>query len=302
MQKLKAILTLIRASNLLFICLTQILTYYFIIIPSLEASGSELNLVTPYFYAIAFSTFLIAAAGYIINDYFDIGTDAINKPEKVTIEKYFKRRTIIIWHIILNVIALLIASYVALHIFKLRLALVQVLCIFLLTVYSTTFKRKLILGNIIIAILTSLTIICVAVYEPNFKLVAFNEPHVKLLWVYITFAFSITLIREIVKDIEDVKGDVTLNCKTIPLVWGIDNAKKILFVLISIIFILLIIAVIVFWKINLMMASFFIIAVFIPLVFILRLIVVANTSHEFNKISSYIKWVTLLGILSMLLH
>ncbi|MBK7041315.1 MAG: hypothetical protein IPH46_12825 [Bacteroidetes bacterium] len=86
--------------------------------------------------------------------------------------------------------------------------------------YSTTFKRKLIVGNFSIAILTSLTLVTIAMYEPQFELFNIHFQHTKLLWVYIFFSFIITFIREIVKDIEDVKGDTAQHCETIPLVWG----------------------------------------------------------------------------------
>ena len=117
MKLISAFFRLIRWPNLVFIALTQFLFYYCIITPSLPESyfQQSRSLSPPVFYLLVLASVLIAAAGYIINDYFDIGIDAINKPERVTIEKIFKRRTIITWHILLNVIALMMAGYIAYH-------------------------------------------------------------------------------------------------------------------------------------------------------------------------------------------
>lgn len=297
MKKIKAIFTIIRLPNLVFIFLTQLLTYYFIILPTIESTTLSMF----QFLAFAFSTILIATAGYIINDYFDIGIDAINKPEKVTIEKIFKRRSIIIWHIVLNIVAILIVAYLTFYYIKLRFVALQLFSILLLLIYSTTFKRKLIIGNVSIAILTAMTLITTAIYEPNFEMLNPNQEHAKLFWIYILFAFLITLIREIVKDIEDIKGDVAQQCKTIPLVWGITTAKKIIYGLLLTLFIFLFTVGFYFFKSNPILVSYFFIVVFIPMCIVAKKMMEAQTSIDFHRISSYVKWITLLGILSMIL-
>lgn len=301
MSKLKAIITLIRLPNLVFIFLTQILAYYFIIHSSVLFENSHATLSTVYVLLLCFSTVLIAAAGYIINDYFDIGIDAINKPHKVTIEKIFKRRTIIIWHITLNVIALLIAAYITFYFLQLRLIAIQLLSILLLIFYSTTFKRKLVIGNLTIAFLTSLTLLTIALYEPRFELFNTDFLHSKLLWMYIIFSFIITFIREVIKDIEDVKGDTAQNCETIPLVWGITNAKRIVYFFIGLLVLLLIITNIYFFSINKILVIYLSVSVLVPVIFIYVKISRALNSAEFHNISTYIKLVTLFGIISMVL-
>lgn len=297
MKKFKAIITLIRLPNLIFILLTQILVYWCIILPVIEHPTLDVRLWSVF----AFSTVLIATAGYIINDYFDIGIDAVNKPDKVTIEKVFRRRSIILWHILLNLIALLLAGYIAFNYIKLRVVTLQLFSIMLLLFYSTTFKRKLIIGNVSIAILTSFTLITTALYEPSFQVWNYDQPRAKLLWVYITFAFIITLIREIIKDIEDIKGDSVLNCSTIPLVWGIDRAKQIVYGLHALMFLFLAVVGYYFFNENKILISYLFTTVFIPLVWNLQKVKQAKTSLKFNKLSSAVKWITLMGILSMLL-
>jgi 4-hydroxybenzoate polyprenyltransferase len=301
MSKIKAALTLIRFPNLVFIFLTQVLARFFIIEPAIKDRGIGVTLDTPLFLLLCLSTVLIAAAGYIINDYFDIGIDAINKPHKVTIEKIFKRRTIIIWHISLNVVAMLIVIYLTLNFLQLRLVAIQLLSILLLVFYSTTFKRKLIIGNLCIGVLTALTLLTVACYEPGFELLNIHFLHSKLLWMYVLFSFIITFIREVVKDIEDVKGDIAQNCETIPLVWGIDTAKKIVYVFMSLLLLLLLITAIYFFSFNIILVMYLFAAVFGPLVFTFYKTLQATHSADFHRISTYVKIITLFGILSITL-
>ncbi|MCC7030752.1 MAG: geranylgeranylglycerol-phosphate geranylgeranyltransferase [Chitinophagaceae bacterium] len=301
MSKIKAAFTLIRFPNLVFILLTQVLARFFIIDPAIKERGLSAVLDTPHFYLLCLSTVLIAAAGYIINDYFDIGIDAINKPHKVTIEKIFKRRTIIIWHISLNLAAMLIVIGLTLSLLQLRLVAIQLVSILLLIFYSTTFKRKLIIGNLCIGVLTGLTLLTVAFYEPAFELFNTDFLHSKLLWMYVLFSFIITFIREVVKDIEDVKGDTAQNCETIPLVWGIDNAKKIVYVFMILLLMLLLITTYYFFSFNKVLVIYLFAAVFVPVIFTLYKTRQASHSADFNRISTYVKIVTLLGILSITL-
>jgi 4-hydroxybenzoate polyprenyltransferase len=302
MQKIKAFSMLVRLPNLIFIFLTQLLIWYELIRPL----AFEQQLLHPVLHGrvlllLILSTVLIAAAGYMINDYFDIGIDAINKPERVTIEKIFKRRTIIVWHIVLNVIALLMVTNIALHYLQLRYILLQLISIFLLVVYSTTFKRKLIVGNFVISILTALSLFTIAAYEPAFPIFNLGLYPVVLFWLYVFFAFLITFSREVIKDIEDIKGDDAQHCKTIPLVWGIQAAKNVVYVLIALLLMLLL--VVCFYQSR---GSMFLIASITTIMLSLLVVVykihqATNTIH-FHTISTYLKWITLAGILSLLCH
>ncbi|HOZ52612.1 MAG TPA: geranylgeranylglycerol-phosphate geranylgeranyltransferase [Chitinophagaceae bacterium] len=302
MQKIKAAITLIRLPNLAFIFLTQIVAWFALIVPYLKSDHVSIILSNGYIYWLAFSTVFIAAAGYMINDYFDIGIDSINKPERVTIEKIFKRRSIIIWHIVLNLLALCMAGYLCAHFLLFRYLIFQLISIFLLVVYSTTFKRKLIIGNLIISLLTSLTLISLAMYELHYPLYNFSDRSIQLYWLYILFAFLITASREVIKDIEDIKGDGIQQCKTIPLVWGINTAKYIVYGLIIILLLLLIIASILFMSTEMMLVCSWILFLFVPLIFILYKIHHATNAIHFHQISFYIKIITLAGILSMLIN
>src|SRR5271154_2021446 len=151
MKLIAAFSRLIRWNNLIFIILTQFLFYYFIIIPGFnkQTDPNYKNILTPlYFYLLCISSVLIAAAGYIINDYFDLNIDRVNKPARLVVDRIIKRRWTILWHWILSGIGLLLSFYVS---YKLRnplIALGNLGCVVLLYFYSTTFKRKLLIGNI----------------------------------------------------------------------------------------------------------------------------------------------------------
>ena len=151
---------LIRWPNLLFIALTQALFYYAVIFPVLPAAYDQLRqkLTLPVFALLVLASVLIAAAGYIINDYFDINIDRVNKPDKMVVEKMIKRRWAIIWHIVLTMAGLVLSLYVGLKT-SLIIFFANAGCALLLWVYSTTFKKKLLSGNVIISVLTAWTII-----------------------------------------------------------------------------------------------------------------------------------------------
>jgi 4-hydroxybenzoate polyprenyltransferase len=299
MQKLKAIFTLIRFPNLVFIYLTQVLTY----ITFFTEFGfkSYMNFEANFTIWLPLGTVLIAAAGYIINDYFDIKIDQINKPEKVIIEKYISRKSAIIWHVILNILAL--GLFILIKQFHFKLFIIQLAVILSLVFYSSSFKRKLLIGNIVVSIFTALCIYLVGVlYFRDSRWDTTYE-----FYVYILFAFLITFYREIIKDIEDVKGDGNENCNTLPIVVGISKAKIFAYCLCSIIILLLLgllyfsflvmLFSFKFWTISLFLLIFLIIILLSISIFKLKY---AYTSSQLHSVSSLIKIITFIGILSMI--
>ena len=160
MKLLFAFFRLIRWPNLVFIALTQSLFYYCIIVPSLPESynGLPYALTQPLFYLLITASVFIAAAGYIINDYFDINIDQVNKPDKMVVEKIIKRRSAILLHWVITSAGLLISLYVS-YKTSFIIIIANILCSLLLWVYSTTFKKQLLSGNIIISLLTAWTVL-----------------------------------------------------------------------------------------------------------------------------------------------
>ena len=303
-----AFFRLIRWPNLVFIFLTQCLFYYLILLPGFGSRPVQYqNLLSPVlFYLLTLSSVLIAAAGYIINDYFDLNIDRVNKPDKLVVEKIIKRRWTIIWHWILSSIGVLLGSYVS---WKLRnpvVGLGNLGCVVLLWFYSTTFKRKLLIGNVIISLLTAWVILVLFVCE--FRVTGSADVELrnilsrlfKYAIVYGGFAFIISLVREAVKDIEDMEGDTRYGCRTMPIVWGVNVTKVFAGTwLVVLIGALIVIQFYVLQSWQWLAVVYCFLLLDLPLLWTLRKLYEAQTKAEYHLLSSVIKAMMLVGILSM---
>ena len=304
-----AFLRLIRWPNLVFIFLTQTLFYYLILVPG-YANG--FTLTVPYgpmrpalFYLLSLSSVLIAAAGYIINDYFDLNIDRVNKPDKLVVEKIIKRRWTIIWHWILSSLGVLLGFYVSWKLPNPIVGLGNMACVILLWFYSTTFKRKLLIGNIIISLLTAWVILVLYVCEFHVTGNAYRYvlPRLfKYAIVYGGFAFIISLVREVIKDIEDMEGDARYGCRTMPIVWGVNVAK--VFAATWLVVLTGAVIVIQFYALQSWQwlgATYCFLLLDLPLLWTLRRLYKAQTKAEYHLLSSVIKGIMLSGILSMII-
>jgi 4-hydroxybenzoate polyprenyltransferase len=306
-----AFFRLIRWPNLVFIFLTQFLFYYCILLPgfqSIRPGKFPAHFRPGLFYLLSLSSILIAAAGYIINDYFDLNIDRVNKPDKLVVEKIIRRRWTILWHWILSGLGAALGLYVSWKVRNPVVGLANLGCVFLLYFYSTTFKRKLLIGNVMISLLTAWVILVLYICE--FSFTDFRDPVYhsflsrlfKFAILYGGFAFIISLIREVIKDIEDIEGDGRYGCRTMPIVWGVNVAKVFagtwLVVLTgSLIVIQFYILQYGWWPVVL----YCLLLLIGPLVWILRKLYTAQTKAEYHLLSSAIKGVMLAGILSMII-
>src|SRR5687767_945779 len=232
MKLLAAFVRLIRSVNLLFIAITQLLFQYCIVAPIFKRGGMEPVLSTPMLLLLIAASVLIAAAGYIINDYFDLNIDLVNKPDKLVVEKIIKRRWAIIWHLVLSGLGVVCSAYVAWKTRTWWLIPANIGCVAALWFYSTIFKRKLLSGNVIISLLTAWVILVigfithyVVIKKPDVYALVDASKLMRLTFLYAGFAFIISLIREVVKDMEDMSGDARYGCRTMPIVWGVNASK-----------------------------------------------------------------------------
>jgi len=306
-----AFFRLIRWPNLVFIFLTQFLFYYCILLPGFQAIQPDrypVHFRPGLFYLLSLSSILIAAAGYIINDYFDLNIDRVNKPDKLVVEKIIRRRSTILWHWILSGLGAALGLYVSWKVRNPVVGLANLGCVFLLYFYSTTFKRKLLIGNLIISLLTAWVILVLYICEFSFS--DFRDPVYhgflsrlfKFAILYGGFAFIISLIREVIKDIEDIDGDGRYGCRTMPIVWGVNVAKVFagtwLAVLTgSLIVIQFYVGQYGWWPVVL----YCLLLLIGPLAWILRKLYTAQAKAEYHLLSSAIKAVMLVGILSMII-
>jgi len=277
---LSAFFRLIRSRNILIVVLSQYMVRIFLIGP--KENWLEYLLDFKQF-LIVFSTISIASAGYIINDYFDVKIDLVNKPQEVIIGKYFKRRVAILIHQVLNFVGLAIGFILSLKVF-----LINFLAISVLWFYSERFKRKAFIGNFLVAFLTAFSLIILGVYY---------QKNVALVNIYALFAFSISLIREIIKDMEDIRGDARYGCRTLPIIWGIRKTKILLYIfIISFIIILLIMA---YSLHNQYLIMLFSLGIF-PFSWFVYKLYWADKRRDFTFLSKACKLIMLFGIGTMI--
>ncbi len=306
-----AFFRLIRWPNLVFIGLTQVLFYLCVILPTfarlpVQAGAMAQPLTLILLVCLSLSSVLIAAAGYIINDYFDLNIDRVNKPDGLIIEKVIKRRSAILWHWFLSGIGVLLGVYVSIKLGNPIIGAANLLCVILLWFYSTIFKRKLLIGNIVISLLTAWVILVMFVCELRFFMTGWYHAGLNRIFkyaiVYGGFAFIISLIREVVKDIEDMEGDERYGCRTMPIVWGVNVAK--VFTATWLVVLISALAVIQFYflpRAQWIMIAYGILFIDLPLLWILRRLYSAQSPADYHRLSGVIKGVMLAGILSVVL-
>ena len=308
MKVIAAFFRLIRWPNLLFIVLTQMLFRYFIL-PFVYAKNhpgyEDVKLSETSFYLLVAASVFIAAAGYIINDYFDVNIDQINKSSKVIIGTFIKRRVAILLHAVLSLIGFGLSLYVGYKLYNIYIPFFNLVAILALWFYSSTFKKKLLIGNVIISLLTAWVILVLTLAEYRFRISPDDvvwQGLLKLSFIYAGFAFIISLIREAIKDMEDMEGDLKYGCTTMPIVWGLPASK--VFVGVWIIVLAGLVAAIqiyVIFKFAWWFSAFYsLVTIIIPLIWVLRKLFVATSPAQFHQISTMVKIIMAAGILSMM--
>lgn len=287
-------LKLIRIKNLFIIVLTQFMIKRILIDPF-----SSQNALTNFdFYLLVLSTVFIAGAGNIINDYFDLKVDRLNN-RKLIVGKTIKRRVAILLHLIFSSIGIFIGFYLSYKVGIFSLGFINLFCVISLWFYSVNFKRKPLSGNLIVALLSALVLLIVPLFDllPNPDSNTINI--IKITSVYSIFAFTVSLIREIVKDLEDIDGDKKANHNTLAVKLGLEKTKKITIVICSALFIM--ICWILFLQYNSSIYSFIyvLITIAFPIAYLIFKLIKSKTKNDFYYLSQLLKLIMLFGILSM---
>jgi 4-hydroxybenzoate polyprenyltransferase len=313
---MKDFLKLIRWQNLLIVILTMILIRYAVIAPLIGktgvilANGGEeeipLTLQFPWydFILLVMATVFITAGGYVINDYFDIKTDLINKG-KVIVGTKVPRRKAMMWHNIFNIAGVAAGFYISWKAGYMMMGALFLIVSGLLYFYSASYKRQFLIGNLIVSILTAMVPLLVVFYEwpalyRYYAVNAVKMPELNFIfyWVggFALFAFLTNLTREIIKDIEDFEGDAAYGRNTLPIVAGLVTSKIVSVCLVILTIVLLYLA----WyffindKITLIYLNA---AIVVPLIFVIYKIAISKNREQLHSASTIMKIVMITGIL-----
>ena len=291
-------LKLIRFQNLVVMVLIQYLIRFTLIIPKY---GKEHVLSEFYFALLLFSILLIVAAGYTINDYFDIKVDIENKDENVIVGRTIKRRIALVIHFILTSVGLILGFYITYKINQLVISIILITCAYILWIYNLKLKRIFFLANLIVAGLSAIFVTSIAIIE---ILLNYNHKasidNITTLTVIATLAFILSLMHEIIKDLRTMEGDKKYKIRTLPTVWGLLKTKEFLkWLSIITAFIISVIAITKF-KTNLTALSYAFIFLMGPLFLLNIWVFKAQDRIDYERISKLNKFIVFTGIMSLL--
>lgn len=313
---MKAFLNLIRWQNLLLVIVTMILMRYAVIEPviskisviMIEGNADQVPLVLQFpwydFLILVIATVCITAGGYVINDYFDIKTDLINRGEVIVGTKV-PRRQAMMWHSVLNIIGVALGFYISWKAGYVWMGILFLIVSGLLYFYSASYKSQFLIGNVIVALLVAMVPMLVVLFEwpalyRYYAVKAMSPPDLKLifLWVggFAIFAFLTTLTREIIKDIEDFEGDLAYGRNTVPVVIGILSAKivSVCLLIVTIVLIYIVWGLFLNDKITLIYVS---LALVVPLLYAAYCLIAGKEKKQIHKASSVMKLVMITGLL-----
>lgn len=296
-------LKLIRYKNLLMLAFMQLLFRY----AFLKQQDIPLALSDWQYALLVLSTVLLAAAGYVINNIYDVATDSINKPNDVVVGKGITETAAYNIYIGLNISGVAIGFLLSNIILRPTFASLFILIASLLYFYATTLKQIMILGNFVVALLLAVSVLIIGVFDIFPATTGDNQAQMASLFSilidYALFAFMINFIREIVKDIEDVNGDYNQGMNTLPIAIGINRAAKIALGFAIIAFVLsALYCNIYFMENKLYIAVFYsFITVLAPLLYFIVKIFSAKSQKDFHHLSTILKLILFFGILSILI-
>lgn len=312
MKKIKAFFKLVRWTNLLMIALMMLLVYYCLMSPLFTSGIAAVMPPAPSFLLLVLSLVFIVAGGYVINDIFDVDIDKINKPERQLVTTVFSEKEARIFYNVLTLIGLLAALASSIMIAKTKfftLFAILLLLVGVLYSYSSTYKKKLVVGNLIVSLLVAFSVflpwLFEMIYLSNNVLVLSLSKNIMMeilpyVMIYTAFAFLTNFIREILKDAEDLKGDSVTHCRTIPIVYGTKKMNVILLVLAILVYVLLLYFMIDLWKMKsyITLGIIFFIWNTFPVMFFN--LFGKNVNVNYHSYSVFYKVMMLFGVLSMI--
>ena len=292
-------LKLIRYQNLLMLAFMQLVFRYLF----LAQSYVDLALTDFNYILLVIATVCIAAGGYVINNIMDQDTDEIAKPQNRVVGVSISETVAYNWYIGLTIVGVGIGFYLSNVIYKATFASMFILVATLLYMYATSFKQIPVLGNVVVALMLSTSIIIIGLFDILPAIDADNRFRMKeafdILMHYAIFAFIINLIREIVKDMEDMDGDYQSGINTLPIAIGIQKTK----IIVGVLTVISIGILAYYVNSNLFELDYVVYYAMIlivgPLIYFGVKLLNATTKKEFHHLSLVLKIILFFGILSV---
>jgi 4-hydroxybenzoate polyprenyltransferase len=307
---IKPYLQLLRVGNLTFVAILLYVMEKWVATPLLQLE--QFGELMPWWILtlLIVSVIGIAAGGYVINDYFDVKIDRINRPDNLVVTRIISRDAAMNLFYGLTAVGVIAGTVVAWWAHSWTLLFTYVVIPGLLWFYSASYKRMFLVGNLVVAFASAIVPLLVAIANADYlhhlyqNALAYS-PIVGELYVwtggFAAFAFLLTWVREIVKDIEDIEGDREMECRTLPIVWG-DKAAKIiatiLLVVIATLIVYILFAVLPFsheWKS--LPTRYVVFGLIVPILCSIVLLWAANNRTEYHRVQTIIKFAMFMGML-----
>ena len=294
-------LKLIRYKNLLLLAFMQLIFRY----GFFKFQNIPLSLADWQYLLLVLSTILIAAGGYVINNIVDQNTDNDNKPNDVVVGKIISEAKAYNIYVVLNCFGVGIGFYLSNVIMKPGFASIFILIAATLYLYATSLKQMVLIGNIIVALLLAFSVVIIGIFDLYPATYEGNQAQMSVIFSilldYAIFTFFLNLIREIVKDLEDVNGDYNHGINTLPVAIGINRTTKIVFALSIIPIIAILFYIYNYLFLLIYITIYFLFFVVGPLLYFTIKIWNAKTKKNFSQLSLLLKWILFFGILSILM-
>ncbi len=297
---LQDILRWLRWPNLLIVCLTLLILRYSVLDPLVPA-GLDYGLMDPFdFSMLILLTCMITVGGYIINDYFDQGTDAINKMDKRAVGIWISPGNALGIYLLLTLLGAVITLFLALVEHKLQWVWIYPLAILLLWWYSKKLKSTVLWGNLLVSLFCSGVALLVPFAEmETISILKNGKELMTLFYAYALFAGLSNLLREVVKDAEDRRGDELAGLTTYAVKYGTESSRKLALTLVLVLS-LLILAFVLFSGLDLFATVSFAVLCGIPLLMILGHLLRKGTDIQWHLTSTWCKVLMLNGLIALL--
>jgi 4-hydroxybenzoate polyprenyltransferase len=300
-----SIFKLLRLTNLVIIALTLYAFRYLVVLSYYGMSGTKFQMDNFSFGLMVMTTLFIAAAGYLVNDYFDLDIDRVNCPDKFSVNGTTSGRSLIINSVLFSSLSVIGIILLTIRLQSVIMTFVLLIALMAVWWYARILKRSYIWGNLAVSLMSAFTLGMAWFFEwillnkagiDLFETRAITEISIGICF----FAFMLSLIREIVKDIEDMEGDSQFGCRSIPIIKGIPVTKKVVAILTFMLFLALLFSQYWLLRQNFQLVLIWLVpSVELPILLFLFRLRKANTVIEYHRLSLLLKWIMVGGIASM---